>query len=151
MPNLSRKTRTTSPFPEGDGWPEEHMKLYKTKPDSMLDTSDEQTPGYRNINTAWWDASQIYGSDEATTRRKLRALDRDGKLAVAGDSSSISYDEAGVPLTGFVDNWWFGLDMLHSLWVLEHNSICERLSEGVIPGDGRVNIDQHQHHLDKLI
>ncbi|PHH72154.1 hypothetical protein CDD80_4733 [Ophiocordyceps camponoti-rufipedis] len=116
------------PLPKGDPWPDAQMTLLKTQPDSPLDSSDERTPGYKNINTAWWDASQIYGSDEATTH-KLRALDNDGKLAVADDAMSISYDAAGVPLTGFADNWWFGLDMLHSLWVLEHNAICEKLRE----------------------
>ncbi|PFH61404.1 hypothetical protein XA68_17456 [Ophiocordyceps unilateralis] len=116
------------PLPKGDTWPGGRMDLLKTKPDDILDPSDEQTPGYKNINTAWWDASQIYGSDEKTTRA-LRGLHEDGKLAQVPGSEPISYDAAGVPRTGFVDNWWFGLHMLHSLWVLEHNAICDRLRE----------------------
>lgn len=96
------------------------MELLKTQPDEILDASDIETPGYKNVNTAWWDGSQIYGSSEVETER-LRTGHEDGKLR------QISYDAAGVPLTGFVDNWWFGLHILHSLFVLEHNAICDRL------------------------
>ncbi|KFG78221.1 peroxidase family protein [Metarhizium anisopliae] len=108
------------PLPEGDGWPGGRMELLKTQPDEILDASDIETPGYKNVNTAWWDGSQIYGSSEVETER-LRTGHEDGKLR------QISYDAAGVPLTGFVDNWWFGLHILHSLFVLEHNAICDRL------------------------
>ncbi|KAH0591693.1 hypothetical protein MHUMG1_10576 [Metarhizium humberi] len=108
------------PLPEGDGWPGGRMELLKTQPDEILDASDIETPGYKNVNTAWWDGSQIYGSSEVETER-LRTAHEDGKLR------QISYDASGVPLTGFVDNWWFGLHILHSLFVLEHNAICDRL------------------------
>jgi hypothetical protein len=36
---------------------------------------------------------------------------------------------ARADLTGFNTNWWIGLSLLHSLFALEHNAICERLHE----------------------
>ena len=38
------------------------MRLPKTKPDTTLDASDKDCPGYRNMNTAWLDGSQVYGA-----------------------------------------------------------------------------------------
>jgi hypothetical protein len=31
------------------------MKLFQTKPDDVLDASDKTCPGYRNVNTAWYE------------------------------------------------------------------------------------------------
>src|SRR5205814_1314429 len=49
-------------------------------------------------------------------------------------------------LTGFSDNWWVGLSLLHSLFTLEHNAICARL---------RVEYphwsDDHLYHTARLI
>ncbi|KAK3368588.1 heme peroxidase-domain-containing protein [Podospora didyma] len=117
------------PIPEGgDKWVEEHMKLYRTKPDAALDPSDVKCPGYRNLNTAWWDGSQIYGSSEAVTQT-LRTQQPDGKLLLDthGLVSFLPRDEQGNPLTGFNNNWWIGMELLHTLFALEHNSICDRL------------------------
>ena len=33
----------------------------------------------------------------------------------------------GVDLTGFSDNYWIGLSLLHTLFVKEHNAICDYL------------------------
>ncbi|KAM4064435.1 peroxidase domain-containing protein [Hirsutella rhossiliensis] len=118
------------PLSPGDAWPQGHMKLAKTKTDDILDPSDFETPGYRNENTSWWDASQVYGSSEAATHM-LRAQHPDGKLAMSEDGmlGTLPHDATGIPTTGFYDNWWLGLEMLHSLFVLEHNAICDMLRE----------------------
>ena len=36
-------------------------------------------------------------------------------------------EQSGVDLTGFNENWWFGLSCLHSLFAKEHNAICDVL------------------------
>src|SRR5262249_62332145 len=38
----------------------------------------------------------------------------------------------GRDLTGFTENTWIGLEMLHTLFTLEHNAICDML-KGAYP------------------
>jgi hypothetical protein len=104
------------------------MELYKTKPDMIRDPSDIRCPGYVNENTAWWDGSQIYGSTEDVTK-SLRTKLRDGKLTLdeIGTASFLPRDIDGNPKTGFNNNWWIGMEMLHTLFALEHNAICDAL------------------------
>ncbi|EJP63377.1 Alpha-dioxygenase 2 [Beauveria bassiana] len=113
------------PLRNGDEW-EGHMMLPKTKPDATLHPSDLKCPGYKNINTAWWDGSQIYGSNEELTNMLRNDLP-DGKLRLNANSTGafIPRGEDGNPLTGFNDNWWVGMEMLHTLFALEHNSLCD--------------------------
>ncbi|KAK7018553.1 heme peroxidase [Favolaschia claudopus] len=77
---------------------------------------------YNNINTHWWDLSQVYGVDEAT-HAKIRS-GVDGKLLVASDGL-LPVGADGLDVTGFNDNWWAGLSMLHNIWTKEHNLICD--------------------------
>jgi hypothetical protein len=117
------------PIPEGgEPWPHPHMELFRTKPDEVRDPSDIKCPGYTNENTAWWDGSQIYGSSEKATQA-LRTKLPDGKLTLdeLGTVSFLPRDKDGNPLTGFHDNWWIGMEMLHTLFALEHNAICDAL------------------------
>ena len=81
-----------------------------------------------NVIHLFRDGSQIYGSTEAVTA-ELRGLDPDGKLILNKDGTGafIPRDAEGNPLTGFRDNWWVGMEMLHTLFALEHNSICDML------------------------
>ena len=37
--------------------------------------------------------------------------------------------QPGVDLTGFNENWWFGLSCLHTLFTKEHNAICDVLKK----------------------
>ena len=108
------------------------MKLLQTKPDTILDPSDVACPGYRNVNTAWWDGSQIYGSSEVVTA-SLRNHHYDGKLILyrVGDKQVfLPRNIDGTPQTGFTDNWWLGIEMLHTLFALEHNAICDAIRKG---------------------
>jgi hypothetical protein len=104
------------------------MKLPRTKRDMPLDETDRQSPAYKNANTPWWDASQLYGVSEALTT-KLRGDAVNGKLEVTekGTVAFLPRDENGNPLTGFNNNWWLGLELLHTVFVLEHNAICDML------------------------
>ncbi len=81
---------------------------------------------YLNKNTHWWDGSQIYGSDLATAN-SLRSF-KDGKLKLDGDGL-LPKDAQGLEETGFKDNWWVGLSMLHTLFAKEHNAICDMLKK----------------------
>src|ERR1700712_1246005 len=104
------------------------MTLPRKKPDDTLHKSDITCPGYKNTNTGWWDGSQIYGSSEAATEL-LRTKTADGKLELTkeGREAFLPRDPAGNVLTGFNDNWWIGMEMLHTLFALEHNAICDML------------------------
>ncbi len=114
------------PLPPGDTeWPENPMRVRQTLQDDTrppADTSPLKT--YRNLETHWWDGSQLYGSDEVRQQR-LRSF-TDGKLTLGADGL-LPLDEHGVDLTGVNANWWVGLSMLHTLFTLEHNAICDRL------------------------
>ncbi|KAL8900331.1 MAG: hypothetical protein Q9207_005746 [Kuettlingeria erythrocarpa] len=114
------------PLPKNDDWPHGKMELPRTKPDEVLHPSDLKCPGYKNTNTAWWDSSQIYGSSEAVTST-LRNMHDDGKLLLTKDGREqfLPRDADGNPLTGFNNNWWIGMEMLHTLFAKEHNAICD--------------------------
>lgn len=116
------------PLPDGDPWSDPKMKMFKTQPDEALDDIDKVSPAYRNKNTHWWDGSQIYGSNEEQTTL-LRGQSPDGKLNLEHGSADyfLPRDARGIPVTGFNDNWWTGLELLHTLFALEHNAICDAL------------------------
>lgn len=110
------------PLDEGDPWPARTMLVRRTKPDPVAHTGPERPPTFENTVTHWWDGSQIYGSDEAACRR-LRT-GQDGRLIVEGGRLPA---DGGLDLTGFSDNYWVGLSLLHTLFAKEHNTICSRL------------------------
>ncbi|MCY7304758.1 MAG: tetratricopeptide repeat protein [Rhodoferax sp.] len=79
-----------------------------------------------NEVTHWWDGSQIYGSDQATQDRLRSHVG--GKMRLQADGR-LPQDSKGVEDTGFTRNWWVGMSMLHTLFVREHNAICDHLAE----------------------
>lgn len=116
------------PLPAGDALGTGYLDVKRTRPDPTRTTADNGRPTtYRNENTHWWDGSQLYGSDKATNDR-IRAF-VDGKLKVDGDGTLPTEFFSGLPVTGFTDNWWLGLSMLHQLFTLEHNAIATRLKQ----------------------
>jgi len=123
------------PLPKGDKWGGKKMQVRAT----VGDPDDPGAPTYVNTVTHWWDGSQIYGSTEERCRR-LRTGE-DGKMIVENDRLPNELDPAldGIDATGFSDNYWLGLSMLHTLFVKEHNSICDYL-KGCYPtwGDERL-------------
>jgi hypothetical protein len=98
---------------------------------------------YRNTNTAWWDASQIYGYDERSRRRVKRdardparlqmvvppnatgAGDRQGYLPVLAADDPMNPDWAGQEATAFPDNWSIGLSFYHNVFAREHNQFVD--------------------------
>lgn len=115
--------------PAGDPKGPGTMSIKRTTPDSDRTAEEDATlpATYRNINTHWWDGSQLYGSDKATND-SVRAF-VDGKLKVEEDGTLPTDYWSNVPVTGFNKNWWLGLSMLHQLFTLEHNAIAEMLKQ----------------------
>ncbi|MDX6587705.1 MAG: hypothetical protein QOI31_2178 [Solirubrobacterales bacterium] len=113
---------------EDDEWPDgTPMRIRETTPDRTRTGTSGLPPTFINTVTHWWDLSQVYGSTEERCR-ELRTGE-DGKLKVE-DGMLPNETEAkldGVDLTGFADNYWIGLSLLHTLFVKEHNAICDHL------------------------
>ena len=78
-----------------------------------------------NEVTHWWDGSQIYGSDQATQDRLRSHVG--GKLRLQADGR-LPLGEQGTEDTGFKRNWWVGIAMLSTLFVREHNAVCDELA-----------------------
>ena len=113
------------PRAEGDDWPDATIRVPRSVPEPAP-AGSKRPPAYANLNTHWWDASQIYGCSH-DMMRQLRTL-IGGKLRIEPTGLLPVDPETGLTLTGFTDNWWIGLAMLHTLFVLEHNYICDRLA-----------------------
>lgn len=116
------------PLEENDPWPAEHRPLSVTQTERDETRPDGDTSGpptYRSNSTHWWDGSQLYGND-LDTADKLRSH-IDGKLLIGDDGLLLVDPSKGVDLTGSNDNWWVGLSLLHTLFVKEHNRLCDEL------------------------
>ena len=115
------------PLDEGDGWHERPMRVPKTPADAPKVEGSKRPPAYINENTHWWDGSHVYGSLPAA-QASLRA-GRDGKVLVS-PSGRLGVDPVtGKEITGFTENGWVGLSLLHALFALEHNAICDKLKQ----------------------
>ncbi|MBD2354228.1 peroxidase [Tolypothrix sp. FACHB-123] len=117
------------PLAEDDNWPQEHrpMAIHETLVDeSRPEGETAEPPTFINKVTHWWDGSQIYGNNAAQVDQLRSHID--GKLII-GDDGLLPVDANGIDRTGFNDNWWIGLSLLHTLFVREHNTICDRLKQ----------------------
>jgi hypothetical protein len=112
------------PLHPDDPWPDHPMHVPATEVDPTP-AGSTHPPAYANQNSHWWDGSQIYGCD-TTTCAKLRT-GADGKLHIGADRELDIDAVTGRDLTGFTENSWVGVDMLHTLFTLEHNAICDML------------------------
>jgi Animal haem peroxidase len=114
------------PLTADDPWPQEHrpLAIKETATDqTRTDTKPPKT--FTNHVTQWWDGSQIYGSTAAKVQH-LRSH-QGGKLVIGSDGLLPLDPVTGVDDTGFNDNWWVGLSLLHTLFVKEHNYLCDEL------------------------
>jgi hypothetical protein len=114
-----------------DPWTHERpMLVERTKQGPP--TSDGGVPTYRNTETHWWDASQVYGSTQLVEDMLRTRVD--GKLHLTPEQL-LPFNPATFPLdhevnlAGVAGNWWVGLAMLHTLFMREHNSICDFLAQ----------------------
>jgi hypothetical protein len=115
------------PLDDGDDWHERPMRVPKTPADAPKVDGSTRPPAYINENTHWWDGSHVYGSSPAA-QASLRA-GREGKVLVS-PSGRLGVDPVtGKEITGFTENGWVGLSLLHGLFALEHNAICDQLKQ----------------------
>lgn len=90
---------------------------------------------FSNNNTAWWDASQIYGFDDTSVKRVKRdpkdpakmllepaTGKQGGYLPVLGPGDPSQPQWAGQESVAFPDNWTIGLSFYHNLFAREHNT-----------------------------
>ncbi len=112
------------PLDNGDPWPERPMRIPRT-PRTDAPAGSRMPPTFTNVETHWWDASQIYGSD-AKFQHKLRS-GTDGKLHLTAEGM-LPFDPTQLTdVPGGVNGWWIGLALLHTLFMREHNAVCDRL------------------------
>lgn len=117
------------PLPSGMTW----INTPGGAPESVMRFADDEgvRPGaaeppilFANTASHWWDGSEVYGGDE-TTARSLR--DPDGGAGLRLEKGHLPLGPAGIPLTGFRENWWLGLGVMHTLFAREHNAVCAAL------------------------
>ncbi|MBV9174685.1 MAG: heme peroxidase [Chloroflexi bacterium] len=115
-------------LPPGDDFPQNPMLIPRTIADPTRPPDDRSDPPtHINVQTAWWDGSQLYPID-----LKLQGSVRTGsggKLTLVADGAgdmtlppSLLQELAQVP------GWWLGLGILLTLFSREHNAICDRLA-----------------------
>jgi hypothetical protein len=110
----------------GDQWHERPMRVPRTRRDPTRCPMSSGPPTFTNDVTHWWDGSQIYGSSLAA-QQQLRTLSG-GKLKLDARGRLLTDPKSGAELTGFVaDTSWTPLSILHTLFVREHNAICDAL------------------------
>ena len=113
------------PIADSDTWPEKPMRVPVTPADPPKVPNSTRPPAYANENSHWWDGSQVYGCT-TSVQTGLRT-GREGKVIVGADGRLGVDPVTGLEITGFTENSWVGQSLLHALFALEHNAICDRL------------------------
>ncbi|MFW6195431.1 MAG: peroxidase family protein [Chloroflexota bacterium] len=113
------------PLASDDPWHENPMRVPRTRHDPTWSPAEGRPPTFRNTEAHWWGSSQIYGSTREIMDR-LRSGER-GKLKLENGLLPVD-PETGVDISGVTNNWWIGLSLMHNLFTLEHNAICDRLA-----------------------
>ena len=110
---------------DDDPWPERPMRIPRTRRDPTSDEDPTTPPTFVTADSHWWDGSQIYGSDPQFA--SFMRTGEDGKLRVDDDGLLPRDLDSVVDLAGVAGNFWIGLGVLHTLFTLEHNAVCDRL------------------------
>jgi hypothetical protein len=113
------------PLDADDPWPHDPMEIERTRRDPSSNGSGP--PTFVTDDTHWGDGSQIYGRDPAFAAA-IRSGEH-GKLHLDDRGLIPQEIESHVDLTGVAGNFWVGLALLHSLFMREHNAVCDHLHE----------------------
>jgi hypothetical protein len=112
------------PLDADDDWPTPPLTIPRVRQDPTRPPGSEAyPPTFVNVNSAWWDASSIYGNSRQQ-QLELRA-GAEGKLRVVEGAAVPTPDSAQDPSRE--PGFWLGLVMLAALFQREHNAICDRL------------------------
>jgi hypothetical protein len=115
------------PLPQGDDFPQNPMLVPKTLADPTRPPDDMSgPPTHVNVETAWWDASQIYPTDQ-----QLQGSVRTGsggKLRMVAQGGGELLPGPLLDQLAQVPGWWLGMGLLLNLFAREHNAICDRLA-----------------------
>ncbi|WP_067502334.1 peroxidase family protein [Actinoplanes sp. TFC3] len=104
------------PLTEDDPWPQKPMTIMRTPTDPTRapGPDTELPPTTINVNSHWWDASQIYGTSPAG-QQALRT----------GTAGKLNLDLP--PESDTTPGFWLGLALMQRLFAAEHNAICDML------------------------
>ncbi len=108
-------------------------------------------PVYKNLETHWWDASQVYGKTKAASDA-LRAVGAGGTVMaeLAMDAKGLLVNAAdGFENTGMRKNWWIGLGVMHNVFAREHNAVVAMLKQSHPEKAG--NEDWYFHHARMIV
>ncbi len=111
------------PLADDDPWPERPMTVQRTTRDPSTPPNMPQT--WVSPDSHWWDASQLYGRTKELAD-KSRAFEG-GKLRIDGEGLLPHDTQEGLDLSDVYGNHWIGLEILNTLFSLEHNAICDRI------------------------
>ena len=115
------------PLPSGDDFPQNPILIPKTIPDPTRPPGDQSSPAtHINLETPWWDASQIYPTDQ-----QLQSSVRTGsggKLRMLQQGGQELLPPPLLDQLAQVPGWWLGLGLLLTVFAREHNAICDRLA-----------------------
>jgi len=89
------------------------------------DADEPQGSNMKNKVTHWWDASQLYGS----TKEEIDSVRAEGGKLHLDENDEIDYSESEIPITGFSENWWAGLHIMHTVFAREHNDLVDALAK----------------------
>lgn len=71
------------------------------------------------------DGSVIYGNNQEVLNEVRTSID--GKLKISLKDGTLLHNEDGVAISGDVRNSWAGVSTLQSLFIQEHNLVCDTL------------------------
>jgi hypothetical protein len=112
---------------DDDPWHERPMRIQRTQPDPSAETNGGPAT-WVNTQTHWWDGSQVYGPtpEQALEVRtgELGKLQLDERGLLPKELDPAEPDWKGRPGTE-----WVGLTALRSLFMREHNAVCDHLHE----------------------
>jgi hypothetical protein len=98
------------------GQPEREMRIA-----GNISLDGAGTHLFGNATSHWWDGSEVYGSDSAAAA----ALREGAKIRL--NNGYLPVDKLGMEVTGFNESFWLGLSALHTLFVREHNLLCDEV------------------------